>query len=338
MIRVKAWQVQIVGILALSFIFLLAIPFFTKEIPEKFQQHLSQDLKQQGYDWVKVSVNGRNVMLTGNAPNHEVSNAALKVTQQYAPIIKIENEMTPRIIQPYSMRMSWNGNELSLEGYLPHQENKNELMKIAQQATTANPLEDTIKIGAGAPPNWSQLVSSSLKKLITLQHGRVEITNQSIYFSGQTPSSAQRDEIKQQLAQYQQYQTTLNIIVIDEADKICKTKFKQLLSHINIQFAENSAILSQSSYPFLSKLANTILLCPNANIKIAGYTDNIGDNKANLYLSQLRAESVANWLFKKGIHSQQLTTVGYGKSNPIADNERVAGRAANRRIEFIIGK
>lgn len=336
MIKVKAWQVQIIGILALSFIFLLAIPFFTKEIPEKLQQHLNQDLKQEGYDWVKVSVNGRNVTLTGNAPNHEASNAALKVAQQYAPTINIENEMTPRIIQPYSMKMSWDGNTLSLEGYLPHQDNKNALMKITQQATTEKPLEDTIKLGAGAPNNWSQLVSASLKKLITLQQGRVEMTNQSIYFSGQTPSSAKRHEIKQQLSQFKQYQTTLNIISTDEADKICQTKFKPLLS--NILFAKNSAIISPSSYPSLSKLANTLSLCPKANIKIAGYTDNLGDDKTNLYLSQLRAESVANWLFEKGIHRQQLTPIGYGKNNPIADNEKIAGRAANRRIEFIVGK
>ena len=64
----------------------------------------------------------------------------------------------------------------------------------------------------------------------------------------------------------------------------------------------------------------------------------MGNDKANLKLSILRAKAVANWLFQQGISQQQLSAVGKGESNPIADNETEAGRAANRRIEFIVGK
>ncbi len=329
---------QVLGILALLLIFLLAMPFFTKNIPEKFQQNLSQDLKQQGHDWVKISVKGRNVTLSGDAPNHEKSSAALKVAQQYAPMINIDNEMTPRIIQPYNIKMNWDGEELSLNGYLSNQEDKQNLLKIVRQSTTKNQLKDNIKLGAGAPQNWNQLVNSSLQELIKLQRGNVEITNHSIYFAGQTPYSSQRDAIKRQLAQFQQYQANLHIVAADEADKICQAKFTQLLSNASIKFAADSTVLNKSSAPLLTQLANTISLCPKAKIKITGYTDNMGNDKANLKLSVLRAKAVVNRLFQQGISQQQLSAIGQGESNPIADNETEAGRAANRRIEFIVGK
>lgn len=336
--RVKTWQVQLLGVLLLLFLFLFIIPSFAHRIPKTIQENLSQHYQQQGYTWVKVEAEGRNVTLSGNAPNYEDANAVHQIAQHYAPLITIADKMTPRIIQPYSMNFNWNGQLLSLDGYIENQQGKQELLAVAHHLLNKKQIKTDLKLGSGTPQQWNKVLKKSVESLLKLQRGRIEIMNHAIYVMGQTPYSEQRSIIKQQFDKFQQYQTTFHIIAADESDKICQAQFKKLLGGSSIKFAENSTMLSKVSYPLLTKLANTIALCPNANINVIGYTDNVGNDKDNIELSLLRAKTVINWLFQQGISHRQLTADGKGRNNPIADNKTQAGRAANRRIEFIIEK
>jgi outer membrane protein OmpA-like peptidoglycan-associated protein/Mg-chelatase subunit ChlD len=75
---------------------------------------------------------------------------------------------------------------------------------------------------------------------------------------------------------------------------------------------------------------------PNVAILVEGHTDSVGTNIMNDKLSLLRAESVKNYLIKKGINAQRIRTKGYGKRRPIATNETEFGRKLNRRTEIVI--
>jgi len=69
-------------------------------------------------------------------------------------------------------------------------------------------------------------------------------------------------------------------------------------------------------------------------ITVTGHTDRIGSHAYNMKLSTRRAEAVKAYLVVKGINSRTIEAVGYGESQPIADNSTEEGRAANRRIDF----
>ncbi len=70
---------------------------------------------------------------------------------------------------------------------------------------------------------------------------------------------------------------------------------------------------------------------------IGGHTDDVGTEEANMRLSQRRADSVVRYLIDKfQLAPRQLTAVGYGEGNPIADNRTEAGKRQNRRIEAVI--
>ncbi len=79
-------------------------------------------------------------------------------------------------------------------------------------------------------------------------------------------------------------------------------------------------------------------LKPNLVIEIGGHTDNVGDDKSNELLSQRRAESVKQYLVKKGVKPERVQTKGYGESMPIADNDSEEGRQKNRRTELKVVK
>ena len=80
------------------------------------------------------------------------------------------------------------------------------------------------------------------------------------------------------------------------------------------------------------------LLTNNADweLIIEGHTDDVGGGDSNLDLSRERADAVKRWLVDTGDVSEiRLTTVGYGLTRPIADNDSEEGRAQNRRVELV---
>ena len=106
----------------------------------------------------------------------------------------------------------------------------------------------------------------------------------------------------------------------------------------NIFFETNSYELKPESAIELNKLAYFIVNNPTLKIEISGHTDNIGTENFNRKLSENRAKTVVGYLISKGIPTDRLLSKGYGKTQPISDNNTEEGRAQNRRTEFkIIG-
>lgn len=104
----------------------------------------------------------------------------------------------------------------------------------------------------------------------------------------------------------------------------------------NIQFDTKSFQLAPVSMIELNKLVQLMNDNPSMKIQINGYTDNVGSDADNLKLSQARSQSVADYLVSKGIDAKRLSAKGFGETQPIADNTTEAGRATNRRTEFIV--
>jgi outer membrane protein OmpA-like peptidoglycan-associated protein len=71
-------------------------------------------------------------------------------------------------------------------------------------------------------------------------------------------------------------------------------------------------------------------------IVVEGYTDSVGSDANNDRLSKDRAEAVRQYLVSRGVPSDKITSVGKGKSNPVASNDTPDGRANNRRVEIVV--
>jgi outer membrane protein OmpA-like peptidoglycan-associated protein len=101
-------------------------------------------------------------------------------------------------------------------------------------------------------------------------------------------------------------------------------------------FDTGSATLRPESQAQLRDVAAILKAHPNTNVKIGGYTDNMGSSANNHALSQERADNVKTQLVKMGVNSSRLTTEGYGEEHPVGDNSTEAGRAQNRRISMLV--
>lgn len=101
----------------------------------------------------------------------------------------------------------------------------------------------------------------------------------------------------------------------------------------NLFFDYNKYNLLPSSKPELVRIAS-IIKRYNLKIEIAGHTDDVGDDKSNVTLSEKRANAVREFLIGQGCSASLLQTVGYGESKPIVDNDTDENRAKNRRVEL----
>ncbi len=122
----------------------------------------------------------------------------------------------------------------------------------------------------------------------------------------------------------------ISLIPIEKAEKPIILK--------NVLFEFSSARLKEESFFELDKLVNQLKEKTLFKIHIIGHTDNVGSDIDNLLLSQLRAESVAQYLKTNGINKSRITSEGKGEKEAITTNDTEAGRALNRRTEFILKK
>lgn len=101
----------------------------------------------------------------------------------------------------------------------------------------------------------------------------------------------------------------------------------------NVQFYSNSARLLPYSIRPIQELAAYLETHPQINAVIKGYTDDVGEEDANLRLSQARAEAVRLVLISIGISPDRIKAIGYGESRPKVRGQSVEARALNRRVE-----
>ncbi|WP_128545969.1 PA14 domain-containing protein [Larkinella soli] len=104
----------------------------------------------------------------------------------------------------------------------------------------------------------------------------------------------------------------------------------------SVRFAQSDYTLLPESCSELDRLVATLRAFPAVRIQIAGHTDNIGDPRLNLALSENRARVVASYLIRHGIPESRISARGYGGTRPVADNAVLEERARNRRVEFIV--
>ncbi|MES2618748.1 MAG: OmpA family protein [Bacteroidota bacterium] len=103
-----------------------------------------------------------------------------------------------------------------------------------------------------------------------------------------------------------------------------------------ILFDFDKSDLSSEARGNLTKLVAILNQYPDTDIEIQGHTDSIGSDAYNMQLSKKRADAVSNDLISKGVSSSRINIKAYGETAPKYHNISEAGRANNRRVEFMI--
>jgi outer membrane protein OmpA-like peptidoglycan-associated protein len=144
------------------------------------------------------------------------------------------------------------------------------------------------------------------------EHSAQQATNQ---------TEEMRERLRAQLSQVLQTQETARGLIVNMSD---------------VLFDTGKYTLKPEAREKLAKVSGILLAYPNLKVQVEGYTDNVGGDAYNLTLSQQRGDAVRAYLVSQGVSPDNVTSTGYGMSNPIADNSTAAGRAQNRRVQMVV--
>lgn len=125
-----------------------------------------------------------------------------------------------------------------------------------------------------------------------------------------------------------------------ELEKVAETKRTEQGLLVNfkseILFDTGAAVLKPEAIDQLAQVGDVLAKYGDDRVKVMGYTDSTGSQRTNEELSQRRADAVRKVLLGRGVKEPQVTALGMGPQNPIADNKTAEGRAKNRRVELVI--
>ena len=129
---------------------------------------------------------------------------------------------------------------------------------------------------------------------------------------------------------------TESLFAANEAE-VVRHENRLIIRMVGLGFASGSAALEARHEALLEKLQNALASFPGTPVVIEGHTDSYGADDTNLQLSVRRAQSVEEYLLnRKTVESANVSSVGFGETKPIANNETADGRWKNRRIDVVI--
>jgi len=104
----------------------------------------------------------------------------------------------------------------------------------------------------------------------------------------------------------------------------------------DVLFDTGKYTLKQTTQVSLAKVAGILMAYPGLKVQVEGYTDSTGSDDMNQKLSENRALAVKDFLVSQGESQGSISSTGFGKNDPVADNGSVSGRAQNRRVNLVV--
>ncbi len=195
--------------------------------------------------------------------------------------------------------------------------------------------------GETLPPGWSLVTEQALRLVAVTRSGQVTLAPDRVLLrSTYTDSAAWQQGLRRLSQTLLPGQQLLDQAVLIDTRRsfhdYCREQFAAATRDRRVDFRLNSSELRPSAVPLLDALVEIAADCPDAHILVNGHTDASGREEHNAALSQRRAQAVVAYMVGRGISAARLRAHGKGASQPLGDNASRAGRARNRRIEFVI--
>jgi outer membrane protein OmpA-like peptidoglycan-associated protein len=134
-------------------------------------------------------------------------------------------------------------------------------------------------------------------------------------------AEAVREKLRQQLNSVLQTSETARGLIVNMSD---------------VLFDTGKYTLKPTTQVSLAKVAGILLAYPGLKVQVEGFTDSVGSDEYNQTLSDKRAGTVKDFLVAQGVAPNNITSQGFGKNNPVADNSTSSGRMQNRRVNMVV--
>jgi len=289
----------------------------------------------------KVTITDTNVQLAGMARDLGGREAIASALKNLPEGFSVANEIKapPYVFQAYKDPVAVT---VTLSGYVPDSNVHAAIVQAATRKFFSEKVVDNLKESIGAPSGFAAAAVPALGALSRLSTGTLVVSDREVKLSGDAFYDGAAAQLRAGLGKDfpRTFQYKADVTVKPAAAPVdatvCQQLFSDLLGKGRIRFESGRANIESDSAGLLDRLIETALRCPTSAIEIAGHTDSAGEDAANQALSEKRAQAVVDYLVKAGLPAARFTAVGYGSTQPVADNESDEGKAQNRRIEFLV--
>lgn len=259
----------------------------------------------------------------------DVENLGIRLAQ--ITRLQVTNQLAFTSLPAPRITISASGGELELTGQLPNQEAIDTI--VAAGSLSYASIDDELVLAEVSDADWIARLPRLVESLSGWPMWVLELDSDTGSFTGFAPSTQDLDLLSTSVLPAFGVDLEIGSLEVDAAALAA-----ELTAAIagRITFNSGSSVLSAESTAVLDDVVEALQKNPSAMFEVQGHTDDIGGAEPNRLLSESRARAVVNYLVSGGVDPDRLTAVGKGEENPIASNSTAAGRAQNRRIEFVV--
>jgi len=233
---------------------------------------------------------------------------------------------------------------VQLRGRVAGADDRKLVESFAKARFTSDGVHMAARAAEGMPEGWTLRALAGLDALSYLSHGVVRVTPDDLSIRGATGQEEAGTVISGLLSEKlgEGSQFSIDVTYEEQLDPVaslptpaeCEARIAAVQEERKITFEPGSARINADGAEIMNRIAEILKECGEISMEIAGHTDSQGREVMNERLSRQRAQAVLNELRMRRVLTASISAVGYGESQPIADNGTEEGRAANRRIEF----
>jgi outer membrane protein OmpA-like peptidoglycan-associated protein len=349
-------------VVASAFVFVIvavgAVWFGSAQVERTLEDRTVEALRSVGYNDIEVIADGRDVLLVGvvgdeadfeTVPQQIARLDGVRNVDAELRIVEASTESGPVVGEP--LTIEWGEGAAEVTGTVSSGEARTRVIQTVESlfagAVDAGDLE--IRPGVNAEDPWLDgMLDVFLQVAGGVDAGRIVVNNDegvvnvaAEFEDRQTRTEALRSAEQQFALGGLDFVNGLTVEdapppappeVIEELQE----ELDELVLDQVVEFEVNSDRLTPRGTAILDEVLAALAPFPEIPVEIAGHTDSNGGDEFNLDLSERRAEAVLAYLVAAGESPGRFVVIGYGETQPIADNATADGRARNRRIEFIV--
>ncbi len=290
-----------------------------------------------------VELDDRTYSVAGEAASSDAFAALADVNARTLPasLDLKQADIVPPHVSSYLFAAERQGTGIVVSGDVASEVEHQQVLDTIHRKFGAVAVDDRLVFASGAPEGFAAATKVALQALSRLAGGRATVVDNKVTVSGFTYYPAAMDKIAEELdsALPDGFTIAANAIASRQDDQPvaanqCSDLMQAVLKVGGIGFDGGKSGLTEDSEGVLDRASAVIARCPEAGVEVGAHSDADGSASRNRDLTQVRAETIVDYLVEAGVKRERLTAVGYGETKPIADNSTAAGKAANRRIEF----
>ena len=191
------------GVVPLVILCWLAVQFERGRIEQDLAERAGYALTKRGYTWAVAAIEGRDVVLTGRAPDEDEPGKASELLRGTWGVRLIDNrvDLLERA-ENYIWAASRRGQRIRLTGYAPSLATRQVIIGVARANFPGFEIVDRTRLARGVPPQdtWLAGVSFALRQLTSLRRGDVRLDGLNMTVTGEAEDLNEYRAVKAALA------------------------------------------------------------------------------------------------------------------------------------------